>query len=72
MRALAALGVVIGGAVAAFAVYTFGWHNDDGSARASRDDVVRHAYTLKQGDVAHVPAADVLRRRARGRLPDHE
>jgi hypothetical protein len=57
MRALVALGIVIGGAVAAFAVYTFGWHRDDGGGRGASDDRTRHVYRLKQGDVVHVPGA---------------
>jgi hypothetical protein len=58
MRGLAALGIVVGGAVAAFAVYTFGWHDDGDSRRATqRDARIRHVYTLRQGNVVHVPAA---------------
>lgn len=58
MKGLAALGIGVGGALAAFAVYTFGWHNDDGSGRsAPRDARIRHVYTLGQGDAVRVPAA---------------
>ena len=58
MKGLAALGIVVGGAVAAFAVYTFGWHDGDGSGRATpRIDQPRRVYTLDQGDAVRVPAA---------------
>ena len=58
VKVLAAFGIVTGGAVAAFAVYTFGWHDDSGS-RKTTPTVARghHVYTLSKGDVVHVPAA---------------
>ena len=59
MRGLVVLGIVIGGAVAAFAVYTLRWHDESGGARRAGNDRTRHVYTLKQGDVVHVPGAAV-------------
>jgi hypothetical protein len=58
MKALAALGIVTAGAVTAFAVYTFGWH-DDGASRRRAPTVApgHHVYTLTEGDVVRVPAA---------------
>jgi hypothetical protein len=56
MKALGALAIVIGGAVVAFAIYTFAWHDD-------RTDETRavaqghHVYTLREGDAVRVPAA---------------
>jgi hypothetical protein len=58
MKGLAALGIVVGGAVAAFAVYTFAWHDDGDSLRGTPSDgQVRHVYTLAQGDAVRVPGA---------------
>ena len=58
MKGLVALGIVVGGAVAAFAVYTLSWHDDDGSRRATpAGERGRHVYTLGQGDAVRVPAA---------------
>lgn len=57
MRGLAALGMVIVGAVAAFAVYTLGWHDDDGGGRGASDDRAHHVYILTQGDVVRIPGA---------------
>jgi hypothetical protein len=50
-KALAALGVAVAGAVAGFAIYTFGWH-DDGRTRPSR-----RVITLRRGDVIVRPSA---------------
>ena len=52
MRALAALAIVVAGAVGALAVYTFGWHD-----RAKPSAPVRHVFTVRSGDVVHVPQA---------------
>jgi hypothetical protein len=57
MKGLAALGIPVCGAVAAFAIYTFGWHEDDGRQGTPSDAQVRHVYTLAQGDAVRVPAA---------------
>jgi hypothetical protein len=58
MKGLAALGIVVGGALAAFAVYTLAWHDDDSSRRATpTGERVRHVYTLAQGDAVRVPVA---------------
>jgi hypothetical protein len=58
MKGLTALGIVVGGAVAAFVVYTFAWHDDGDSRRGTPSDAqVRHVYTLAQGDAVRVPAA---------------
>jgi len=58
MKGLAALGIVVGGAVAAFAVYTFAWHDDGESRRDTPSDTqVGHVYTLGQGDAVRIPAA---------------
>jgi len=65
MKALAALAIVVAGAVAGFAVYTFGWHNRGGT-RASlgvpvatvKDVAGTHrVYTLRDGDVVLRPEA---------------
>jgi hypothetical protein len=57
-RALAALAIVVSGAVAAFAVYTFGWH-DTSTAPKRTDRFVKTVsdvtgthlvYTLRDGD----------------------
>jgi hypothetical protein len=50
MRALAALAILVAGVIGAFAVYTFGWHDD-------AEAPVRHVYTVRSGDVVHVPQA---------------
>jgi hypothetical protein len=71
MKGLAGLGIVVGGAVAAFAVYTFVWHDDDGSRRTTeRDDRIRHVYTLGQGDAVRVPAAARCEVSAEGGIPN--
>jgi len=58
MRSLVALALVIGGAVAAFAIYTFGWHDDHRPQTGSvTTETGRHRlYTIRSGDVVRVPA----------------
>jgi hypothetical protein len=69
-QALVALAIVVGGAVAAFAVYTFGWHDtaDRGSASPTQrtDPFVKtvtdvtgthRIYTLRYGDIVVRPGA---------------
>jgi hypothetical protein len=59
---LIALAIVVGGAVAAFAIYTFGWHD-----RGRRQRV----YTLRDGDVVLRPeAATRCVASAEGGFPD--
>jgi hypothetical protein len=58
VKAFAALGIVVAGAVGMFAVYTFGWRDSGGEPQA---DVVVAAdghriYTIRHGDVIRVPA----------------
>jgi hypothetical protein len=53
-KTLAAIAIVVGGAVAAFAVYTFGWHDGDTKGQPA---AATHTYTLRDGDVALRPAA---------------
>jgi hypothetical protein len=64
-KALAALGIVVGGAVTAFAVYTFGWH-ESGAQRQADDAFVstvttaagsHRVYKLRDGDVVLRPEA---------------
>jgi len=56
VKALGALAIVVGGAAVAFAVYTFGWHDD--RSDEPRPAVQGHTvYTLREGDVVQVPAA---------------
>ena len=58
MKALAALGIVVTGAVAAFAVYTFGWRESDGDDQMPLGSATRkYVYTIHPGDVIRVPAA---------------
>jgi hypothetical protein len=58
MRRLLALAIVVAGAVAALAIYTFGWRDDDGDQvpRAGPAPVGPHVYVGRQGDVFRVPA----------------
>jgi hypothetical protein len=57
MKALAALAIVTGGTVVAFAIYTFAWHKGR-SARTIRPAAPGHnVYTLSEGDVVIVPGA---------------
>jgi hypothetical protein len=58
MNQLRTLGIVVGGVVAVFAIYIFGWH-DDGGGRPTISTVPRrhHVYTLNEGEVVRIPAA---------------
>ena len=58
-KALAALSIVVAGAVAAFAVYTFGWREggDAGQTRTATTRAGGRVYTLHQGDLVRVPEA---------------
>jgi hypothetical protein len=62
-KALAALAIVVAGAVGAFAVYTFGWRESTGNHEAPAAAVVttdtgRHRlYTIRRGDVLRVPGS---------------
>jgi len=59
-KALAALAIVVGGLVAVFAVYTFGWRDDDeddGPETAAAATTKPRVYTLRRGDVVRIPAA---------------
>jgi hypothetical protein len=51
-KALPALGIVVIGAVAAFGIYTFGWHDSNGGKKTQAG---QH-YTLRSGDVVRLPA----------------
>jgi hypothetical protein len=53
VKALAALVIVVAGAVATFAIYTFGWRDGETSQIEPRGPRV---YTLRQGDVVRMPA----------------
>jgi hypothetical protein len=53
VRALAALAIVVAGAIGAFAVYTFGWR-DDGEPTPKPG---ARTYTVSWGDVVVVPGA---------------
>jgi hypothetical protein len=57
VKVLGALAIVTSGAVVAFAISTFAWH-DDQSAQTIRPGQGHHVYTLSEGDVVHVPAAE--------------
>jgi hypothetical protein len=52
LRGLAALAILVAGAVGIFAVYTFGWR--DGTEAPKRG---ASTYTIRRGDVVVVPAA---------------
>ena len=58
MRRLLTLAIVVAGAVAAFAIYTFGWRDDDGdrTPRARAELVGTHVYFGRPNDVFKVPA----------------
>ena len=67
-KALAALAIAVGGAVAAFAVYTFGWHDSDTRTATRNDPSVKtvkgvrgshRVYTLRDGDYVRRPQAAV-------------
>ena len=53
-KALVALAIVVGGSVAAFGIYTFGWH--DRSARVTTETGRHRLYTLRSGDVIRLSA----------------
>jgi hypothetical protein len=53
VKALAASLVVVAGAVAAFAVYTFGWRDDEAEPVTPSGERV---YTLRQGDRVRMPS----------------
>jgi len=55
-KALAALGIVVAGAVVGFAIYTFGWHDDHRSAAVNSTNGHR-VYTLRGGDIVRRPNA---------------
>jgi len=58
VRVLGAVGIAAAGALAAFAIYTFGWHNDSGSPHTTSTVAQgHHVYTVSEGDVVQVPAA---------------
>jgi hypothetical protein len=58
LKGLAALGIVVAGAVAGFAGYTFGWRDGGGRQRDSASVSVRgrQVFTVRQGDTVNVPA----------------
>ena len=60
MKALVALAIVVGGAVAAFGVYTFGWHESDSvsvlTTSVTTETGKHRLYTIRQGDVIRFPA----------------
>ena len=60
-KALAALGIVVAGAVVAFAIYTFGWHDEHRSSAVDESSVrMTHGhrvYTLRSGDIIRRPTA---------------
>lgn len=52
--------VVVVGAVAAFAIYTFGWRDNGGGSGGGTIPTVagrHHIFTLSEGDVVRVPPA---------------
>ena len=53
-KAVVALAIVVGGSVAAFGIYTFGWH--DHSARVTTETGRHRLYTLRSGDVIRLSA----------------
>jgi hypothetical protein len=55
MKALAALAIVVAGAVAVFAVYVYGWRESENTV-TTRAGATR-VYTGRLGDVFRVPAA---------------
>jgi hypothetical protein len=64
VRALAALPIVVAGAIGAFAVYAFGWHESGGRASLGPPVMTvtsvagRHrVYTLRDGDIVLRPQA---------------
>ena len=60
MKLLSVVAIVTAGALAAFAIYTFGWHNKNGGGRITSPVAQgRNVYTVGEGDVVHVPVAAV-------------
>jgi hypothetical protein len=59
MKALAALAIVVAGAVAAFAVYVYGWRESESTVRTgpTAAGTSTRVYTGRLGDVFSVPAA---------------
>ena len=59
-KALAALAIVVGGAVAAFATYTFGWHESTGdrSSRVTTETGRHRLYTIRNGDVIRLSTTE--------------
>ena len=58
MKRFRTLAIVVGGAVAAFAIFTFVWHDNGGGSRTIPTVARRHhVYTVSEGDVVRVPAA---------------
>jgi hypothetical protein len=59
LKGLAAVGIVVVGAVAGFAVYTLGWRDSSESQSDSASVSVvggRQVFTVHQGDIVNVPA----------------
>jgi hypothetical protein len=56
VKRLAALAIVVAGAVAAFAIYTVGWRDGDEGRVTPREPRV---YTLRQGDIVRMPSVEV-------------
>jgi hypothetical protein len=56
VKALVGLGILVTGAIAAFAVYTFGRTENGGDRKTLGADKPR-IYTLRPGDIVRVPAA---------------
>jgi hypothetical protein len=56
VKHLPALGIVVAGAVAAFAIYTVSWRDGKEEQVLPREPRV---YTLRQGDVVRMPSVEV-------------
>jgi hypothetical protein len=50
---LLALAILVAGGIAGFAIYTFGWRDDRDRTTLSLRG--HHVYTIRPGDVLHVP-----------------
>jgi hypothetical protein len=57
MKALAALAIVVAGAMAAFAVYEYGWRESESKVETRASRTSSRIYTARVGDVIRVPAA---------------
>jgi hypothetical protein len=57
MRGLAALAIVVAGAVASFAVYVYGWRDSERAPPPQRTNASDRVYTARVGDVVRVPEA---------------